>query len=205
VRPTKLSHSLRRKPSQARAQRTVEAILEGAARVFRERGFGATTNHIAIKAGVSVGTLYEYFPHKQALLVALAERHLESAERGIGLALTAEHSDTATLLASLQQAIVTSQRYPSQAIALVHEGALAASLRTRAAALRAQVLAALTERARRAGHAEPELRASAVFAVVAELSSQVAHELATSTRPSEAPLRHFLQMGIAYLSARMER
>lgn len=51
-----------------------------AARIFDERGYHATTtNHIAEAAGVSVGSLYQYFPNKDALLVALAERHLAEA------------------------------------------------------------------------------------------------------------------------------
>jgi AcrR family transcriptional regulator len=58
----------------------VEQILEGAARVFAERGYaGGTTNHIAERAGVSVGSLYQYFPNKEAILVALVERHMRSA------------------------------------------------------------------------------------------------------------------------------
>jgi AcrR family transcriptional regulator len=72
----------RRKPSQRRSQVTVDAILDAAARVFEERGFDAgTTNRVAEKAGVSVGSLYEYFPNKDALLVAVVERELER-ERG---------------------------------------------------------------------------------------------------------------------------
>ncbi len=67
----------RRKPSQRRSRDTVQAILDGAARVFAERGYAAgTTNRIARAAGVSVGSLYEYFPNKDAILVALAERDL---------------------------------------------------------------------------------------------------------------------------------
>jgi AcrR family transcriptional regulator len=53
----------------------VDAILEAAARVFAEQGFSAgTTNRIAERAGVSVGSLYEYFPNKDSILVALVER-----------------------------------------------------------------------------------------------------------------------------------
>ena len=53
----------------------MDAILEAAARVFAERGFAAgTTNRIAEHAGVSVGSLYEYFPNKESILVALVER-----------------------------------------------------------------------------------------------------------------------------------
>ena len=69
----------RRKPAQARSNQKVEWILEGATRVFDRQGLRGTTNLIAAEAGVSVGTLYEYFPNKQALLGALAERHLEDA------------------------------------------------------------------------------------------------------------------------------
>jgi AcrR family transcriptional regulator len=68
----------RRKPSQRRSRVTVTAILDAAARVFEERGFDAgTTNRVAEKAGVSIGSLYEYFPNKDALLVAVVERELE--------------------------------------------------------------------------------------------------------------------------------
>jgi AcrR family transcriptional regulator len=66
----------RRRPSQRRSQVTVTAILDAAARVFEERGFEAgTTNFVAERAGVSIGSLYEYFPNKDAMVVALVELH----------------------------------------------------------------------------------------------------------------------------------
>ena len=58
----------------------MERILDAAAHVFAERGYTATTtNHVAIAAGVSIGSVYQYFPNKDALLVALEERHLRTA------------------------------------------------------------------------------------------------------------------------------
>lgn len=68
---------------------TVEALLEAAAQVFECHGYAAgTTNRIAARAGVSIGTLYQYFPSKDALLVALVERHMDrGAERLAPLAL----------------------------------------------------------------------------------------------------------------------
>jgi AcrR family transcriptional regulator len=67
----------RKRPAQRRSAETVDRILTAAARLFDERGYrGTTTNHVAEAAGISVGSLYQYFPNKDALLVALAERHL---------------------------------------------------------------------------------------------------------------------------------
>ncbi|HWP67413.1 MAG TPA: TetR/AcrR family transcriptional regulator [Candidatus Limnocylindria bacterium] len=71
----------RRRPSQARSRETVAAIVEAAARIFAAEGYaGATTNRIAEAAGVSVGSLYEYFPNKDALLVALIEAHVAEGQ-----------------------------------------------------------------------------------------------------------------------------
>jgi AcrR family transcriptional regulator len=67
-----LTHS-RRSPRQQRAKSTVDAILEAATRIL-EAGEVFTTNHVAARAGVSVGTLYQYFPDKTAILHALGAR-----------------------------------------------------------------------------------------------------------------------------------
>lgn len=67
---------IRKSPRQARSQATVEAILTAAARILTREGFEAlTTNRVATVAGVSVGSLYQYFPNKEALVRALCERH----------------------------------------------------------------------------------------------------------------------------------
>jgi AcrR family transcriptional regulator len=67
----------RRKPVQGRSLATVEAILEAAVQVFERYGYAAgTTNRIAGRAGVAIGSLYQYFPNKDAILVALVRRHM---------------------------------------------------------------------------------------------------------------------------------
>lgn len=68
----------RKKAIQPRARATVDAILEATARVLVREGYDhASTNRIAEAAGVSIGSLYQYFPSKEALVAALMERHVE--------------------------------------------------------------------------------------------------------------------------------
>lgn len=70
--------SPRRRPRQARAQATVEAIIKATAHVLTEEGYDrASTNRIAQAANVSIGSLYQYFPSKEALVAALVDEHLE--------------------------------------------------------------------------------------------------------------------------------
>src|SRR5688572_33156597 len=76
--------SPRKRPVQSRSQATVGAIVDAAARVLVRGGYGAfTTNRVAAVAGVSVGSLYQYFPNKEALLAELKARHVAALERGL--------------------------------------------------------------------------------------------------------------------------
>jgi AcrR family transcriptional regulator len=66
----------RKAASQERSRATVDALVEATARILVKEGFDkASTNHIAEVAGVSVGSLYQYFPTKEALVAAVVERH----------------------------------------------------------------------------------------------------------------------------------
>ena len=74
IRPVK--KMMRKTPQQARSQETVEAIVTAAARVLAKTGWADfTTNIVAEIAGVSIGSLYQYFPNKAALVFAIKERH----------------------------------------------------------------------------------------------------------------------------------
>ncbi|HXR92228.1 MAG TPA: TetR/AcrR family transcriptional regulator [Steroidobacteraceae bacterium] len=66
----------RKQASQQRSRATVDALIEATARILVREGFdAASTNRIAEQAGVSVGSLYQYFPGKEALVAAVIDRH----------------------------------------------------------------------------------------------------------------------------------
>jgi AcrR family transcriptional regulator len=74
----------RRSPKQARARETVEVIFDATARILLREGRAAlNTNHIAERAGISIGSLYEYFPNKVAILLAMARREIVRATSAV--------------------------------------------------------------------------------------------------------------------------
>lgn len=73
----KIRTNPRKQATQPRALNTVDAILKATARILVKEGYDhASTNKIASTAGVSIGSLYQYFPSKEALVAALADRHI---------------------------------------------------------------------------------------------------------------------------------
>lgn len=69
--------AMRKEPRQARSRATVDAIVQTGAHILGKHGWaGFNTNEVAEAAGVSIGSLYQYFPDKQALVEAIRQRHL---------------------------------------------------------------------------------------------------------------------------------
>jgi AcrR family transcriptional regulator len=69
---------MRKEPRQARSRATVASVVEAGARILGKRGWaGFTTNEVAEVAGVSIGSLYQYFPNKHALIEAILHRHMD--------------------------------------------------------------------------------------------------------------------------------
>jgi AcrR family transcriptional regulator len=83
-RPRKKTVRARKMPGQARSQETVNIILEAIARILESDGLrGFNTNAIAAKAGVSVGSLYQYFPNKDAIELALIGGYEEGLHNAV--------------------------------------------------------------------------------------------------------------------------
>lgn len=79
---SKARTSVRRRPKQRRARQTVEAVLDAVIRLLKRGGSEAiTTNRIAEVAGVSIGSVYQYFPDKRAIFTALHQRHVDQIDR----------------------------------------------------------------------------------------------------------------------------
>lgn len=78
----KLQTNPRKLASQERSRSTVDALLEATARVLLNEGYDrASTNRIAEVAGVSIGSLYQYFPSKEALVAAVIDRHTQQVSQ----------------------------------------------------------------------------------------------------------------------------
>jgi AcrR family transcriptional regulator len=102
----------RKSASQERSRATVQALLDATARVLTKEGYDrASTNRIAATAGVSVGSLYQYFPNKEALVAALVARHNREMLDLLREALKEVASlDLATAIAKLVRAAVDAHR-----------------------------------------------------------------------------------------------
>ncbi len=106
--PTRRAKRPRRKAKQQRSHETVDLVLEAAARVLLARGYSAaSTNRIAAEAGVSVGTVYEYFANKEQVFDALIRRELDA----LVLALGGQELDPSTRIdEALTQVVVAGMR-----------------------------------------------------------------------------------------------
>ncbi len=114
--------TMRKEPRQARSRATIDAILDAAARILGERGWaGLTTNAAAEVAGLSIGSLYQYFPNKLALVEAVRRRHLNE----VLAVLYAAADDNATrarrIAALVDGMIAVHSRYPAAHRVLLEE------------------------------------------------------------------------------------
>jgi AcrR family transcriptional regulator len=164
-KPAKPATEPRKAPRQGRAKVTVDAILEATERVLAERGLEATsTTEVAEIAGVSVGTLYQYFPNKQSLVVAVIEARLDRDLAAIDEALA--RARPLPLREGLRELARTQMQLYGNEPALYREmvAALAEVERTRRVELiiehtTASLAALLEQRRDEHDHDDPELAA----------------------------------------------
>lgn len=107
-KPPEASLNLRRKPLQSRSEETIAVILEASTQILETRGLAAfNTNAIAERAGVSIGSLYQYFPGKEAILAALHKHFEEQLMLAVNNSLTQSLGQTLQLrLRSLVGALI---------------------------------------------------------------------------------------------------
>lgn len=106
--------AMRKTPRQARSRATTEAILDAAAHILGERGWAATTtNAVAERAGVSIGSLYQYFPNKLALVEAVRQRHFDEVLAVLRSATDGTTSRTRRIAAFVDGIIEVHRRFPA--------------------------------------------------------------------------------------------
>ena len=165
----------RKQPRQQRATQTRRDILDAAARVFGEHGYAAgTTNRIAAAADVSIGSLYQYFPNKDAILAALTDAHIEA-----GTTLLTERlrdglpeSLEATLRLFVRAAIDNHRDQPALHRVLFEEAPRSAALLERLRETEARGVAGVTELLRHHPEvqvADPEFAARLTIATIESL------------------------------------
>jgi AcrR family transcriptional regulator len=116
------SSLMRKEPRQARARATTEAILDAAAHILGERGWkGLTTNAVAEAAGVSIGSLYQYFPNKLALIEAVRRRHFDEVLAIFRTAADARIPRARRIAAFVDGMITVHSRYPAAHRVLLEE------------------------------------------------------------------------------------
>lgn len=168
----------RKTPVQARSAQTVDAILEATIQVLLAEGKERlTTTQVAHRAGVSVGTLYQYFPNKRALLQASLKRHMESVSRAMQEACEQNRSKSLLEMGSaLIAAFLEAKMRDIQASVTLYavssdvDGAAiskAASARTR------HLVAGLLATARETLTKDPEVVASVVLAALNGVARRV--------------------------------
>lgn len=199
--PTHLS--ARKKPRQARSRATLDFIFEATIQVLIANGpQQATTTRVAERAGVSVGTMYQYFPHKQALFYAVNERYLDSLservenacheQRGASVEQMIEVLVTTYWKAKTERPEVTRALYRS--VAELDNEPLIQAFSQRVDAATAAMLASASD----AGFADlPTVNLTLLNTVFGTIRSVFERRLTTTE--ADAVLRQLILMCTAYL------
>lgn len=199
-----------RKPVQRRSQATRAALLKAAAQLLGKRGYAeATTNDIARRAGVSIGSLYEYFRDKDAIVQALVDEHLTAAEqlfaeRAVALGAGAANRPLRDLLAVLVETMLRFHADdPKVHRVLASEALRSRATRARVSALEqgaVRLLTALVATHPEARSERPALAAQVVVQTVDALTHRWILEPSGEPVAVEALADELTRMLVGYLS-----
>jgi len=199
------SHSLnpRKKPQQRRSRVTIDAIFEAAIQVLLANGLERiTTIQIAERAGVSVGSLYQYFPNKNALLAAIVKRHVGQVVDATIAACESAHGRTlAEMCATMMHAFVDAKtRRPEVSRALyLPSAAVNADAIVREESLRcAQAVQDMLVTARDAAFEQPQLVSRMLVGSIVGPTRAVI-EAGGDRATFERLKRHLTALGVGYL------
>jgi AcrR family transcriptional regulator len=190
----------RKQATQARAATTIEIILEAAAHILERDGFeGYTTNAIAKRAGVSIGSIYQYFPNKDAITVALIDR--ETAGLIADIVDAASDPDWRGALAAMARAGVTYQFKRPQLAQLLdlEDNRLPNPNRQRLVEIVHSAILSVFQRAQLASHHAPDVVA---FDVIAITRGIIDAACARGEIDADAILHRVMQAILGYLGER---
>jgi AcrR family transcriptional regulator len=201
----------RKRPRQARSRLTVEAILDAAAHVFERHGYAAgTTNRIAQRAGISIGSLYQYYPNKDAVLVALVDRHLDEGVAALWPVLEELQADPPPLAEGIRRLVegmvALHRERPALHRVLFEEAPRPSALRQRLTTLQAASTAGVAGYLRACGDQLAPARAPDLAArMIVQVIETVTHDLVI--RPDDGVstdtyISETVALLVGYLTAR---
>jgi AcrR family transcriptional regulator len=194
---------MRKTPHQARSRATIEAILQAAAHILGRRGWaGMTTNAVAEAAGVSIGSLYQYFPNKLALVEAVRLRHFDELLAVLATAADTSRPRQQRIAAWVDGMIAIHGRHPASHQVLLEDaprGPASRLMRRQIDAAYRKCVASLSAENRHRGDSEHQ---SIVVQVISAAIAGVVHEAASKgSLKSEDFRREFIILVDSYLAS----
>jgi AcrR family transcriptional regulator len=189
-------------PVQSRSEATVDAILEATLQVLIAEGLErCTTTRVAERAGVSVGTLYQYFPHKQSLLNSLLARHLNEVSQAVIACCGEQHGAALQpMVGALVSSLIEAKLARPEAsralymIAMDHGGeAILHEVQDKMCRAVSVLLASAAD----ASFAQPQ---TVAVILITSLAGVLCHAVGSETSP-ETVHQHLSTMGYAYVKA----
>lgn len=195
----------RKSPVQARSTASVDAILEATIQVLLQVGSERlTTTRVALRAGVSVGTLYQYFPNKSALLKAVLKRHLDAVTEAVERVCREQHGSP---LEQMATALITAfleakMKDPDTSVALyaVSSDVGGAKIVQEMGTRSNQAIAGMLNTARERLTTEPQMVASMLQSVMVGVSRRLL-ESGAPEKQFAAVRKEMIFLASAYLKA----